>query len=160
MPEGLRDIDKLLEDVSLTLQQCQTPTKTSSTLTPLEPTKDQHQATIDQLKELLQKPVSTVLLDASLVDQFQQVARFFTTYFSALGESGRALLGLFVQNLNSTISNLQVTQEKRNRATSQEADHKQRVSKLQAHQLDLQTKASKLKLIDQKVKSLEAELQL
>ena len=31
---------------------------------------------------------------------------------------------------------------------------------MQAHQLDLQTKASKLKSIDQKVKSLEAELQL
>jgi DNA repair ATPase RecN len=69
-------------------------------------------------------------------------------------------LGLFVQNLDNTISNLQAAQEKRNRATSQEADHKQRVSKLQAHQLDLQTKASELKSIDQKVKSLEAELQL
>jgi hypothetical protein len=31
---------------------------------------------------------------------------------------------------------------------------------LQAHHLDLQTKASELKSIDQKVKSLEAELQL
>ena len=31
---------------------------------------------------------------------------------------------------------------------------------MQAHQLDLQTKASELKSIDQKVKSLEAELQL
>uniref|UniRef100_A0A2N9GZI7 Aminotransferase-like plant mobile domain-containing protein n=1 Tax=Fagus sylvatica TaxID=28930 RepID=A0A2N9GZI7_FAGSY len=57
MPDGLGDIEKLLEDVSLTLQQYQTPTKTSSTLTPLEPTKDQLQVAIDQLKELLQKPV-------------------------------------------------------------------------------------------------------
>ena len=31
---------------------------------------------------------------------------------------------------------------------------------MQAHQLDLQTKASELKSINQKVKSLEAELQL
>uniref|UniRef100_A0A2N9I9T0 Uncharacterized protein n=1 Tax=Fagus sylvatica TaxID=28930 RepID=A0A2N9I9T0_FAGSY len=123
MPEGLGDIDKLLEDVSLTLQQCQTPTKTSSTPIPLEPSKDQLQAAIDQLKELLQKPVGLVLLDASLVDQFQQAA-----------------------------------QEKRNQATNEEADHKQRVSKLQAHQLDLQTKTSELKFIDQKVKSLEAKL--
>uniref|UniRef100_A0A2N9EPX4 Aminotransferase-like plant mobile domain-containing protein n=1 Tax=Fagus sylvatica TaxID=28930 RepID=A0A2N9EPX4_FAGSY len=67
-PLDLGDIDKLLEDVSLTLQQCQTPTKTSSTLTPLEPTKDQLQAVVDQLKELLQKPVGTILLDVSLVD--------------------------------------------------------------------------------------------
>uniref|UniRef100_A0A2N9FVM5 Aminotransferase-like plant mobile domain-containing protein n=1 Tax=Fagus sylvatica TaxID=28930 RepID=A0A2N9FVM5_FAGSY len=74
MPEGLGDIDKLLEDVSLTLQQCQTPTKTSSTPIPLEPSKDQLQAAIDQLKELLQQPVGLVLLDANLVDQFQQVA--------------------------------------------------------------------------------------
>jgi hypothetical protein len=72
----------------------------------LEPSKDQLQAAIDQLKELLQKPVGLVLLDASLVDQFQQVAQFFTTHSSALSESGRALLGLFVQNLDSTISNL------------------------------------------------------
>jgi hypothetical protein len=106
MPEGLGDIDKLLKDVSLTLQQCQTPTKTSSTPIPLEPSKDQLQAAIDQLKELLQKPVGLVLLDASLVDQFKQVAQFFTTHSSALSESGRALLGLFVQNLDSTISNL------------------------------------------------------
>ena len=69
-------------------------------------------------------------------------------------------MGLFVQNLDNTISNLQAAQEKRNQATSQEADHKQRVSKLQAHQLDLQTKASELKSNDQKVKSLEDELQL
>ena len=68
MPEGLGDIDKLLEDVSLTLQQCQTSTKTSSTPIPLEPSKDQLQAAIDQLKELLQKPVGLVLLDANLVD--------------------------------------------------------------------------------------------
>ena len=118
------------------------------------------QVAIDQLKELLQQPVGLVLLDANLVDQFHQVARFFTTHSSALSESGRALLGLFVQNLDSTIFNLQVAQEKRNRATCQEAEHKQRVSKLQAHQLDLQTKASELKSIDQKVKSLEAKLQL
>uniref|UniRef100_A0A2N9F949 Aminotransferase-like plant mobile domain-containing protein n=1 Tax=Fagus sylvatica TaxID=28930 RepID=A0A2N9F949_FAGSY len=71
MPEGLGDIDKLLEDVSLTLQQYQTPTKTSSILTPLEPTRDQLQATVDQLKDFLQKPAGVVLLDASLVDQFQ-----------------------------------------------------------------------------------------
>ena len=64
-----------------------------------------------------------------------------------------------LQNLDKTISNLQATQEKRNQATSQEADHKPKVSKLQAHQFDLQTKASELKFIDQKVKSLEAELQ-
>jgi hypothetical protein len=71
MLEGLGDIEKLLEDVSLTLQQCQTPTKTSSILTPLEPTRDQLQSVVDQLKELLQKPTGIVLLDASLVDQFQ-----------------------------------------------------------------------------------------
>uniref|UniRef100_A0A2N9H3D1 Aminotransferase-like plant mobile domain-containing protein n=1 Tax=Fagus sylvatica TaxID=28930 RepID=A0A2N9H3D1_FAGSY len=160
MPEGLGDIDKLLEDVSLTLQQCQTPTKASSTSIPLEPSKDQLQAVIDQLKELLQQPVGLVILDVNLVDQFHQVVRFFTAHSSALSESGKPLLGLFVQNLDSTISNLQAAQEKRNRATSQEADHKQRVSKLQAHQLNLQTKASELKSIDQKMKSLEAELQL
>jgi hypothetical protein len=114
MLEGLRDIDKLLKDVSLTLQQCQTPTKTSSTYVPLEPSTDQLQAAISQLKELLQKLVGLVLLDATLVDQFQQVARFFTTHSSALSEGGRALLGLFVQNLDSTISNLQAAQEKRN----------------------------------------------
>ena len=71
MPEGLGDIDKLLKDVSLTLQQYQTPTKTSSILTPLEPTRDQLQVTVDQLKEFLQKPTGVVFLDASLVDQFQ-----------------------------------------------------------------------------------------
>ena len=158
MSEGLKDIDKLLEDVFLTLQQCQTPTKTSSTLIPLEPPKDQLQAAIDQLKELLQRPIGLVLLDVSLVDQFQQMAQFFTTHSFALSESGRTLLGLFVQNLDSIISNLQAAQEKRNQTTNQEADHKQRVSKLQAHQLDLQTKASELKSIDQKVKSLETEL--
>uniref|UniRef100_A0A2N9HWC3 Aminotransferase-like plant mobile domain-containing protein n=1 Tax=Fagus sylvatica TaxID=28930 RepID=A0A2N9HWC3_FAGSY len=43
---------------------CQTPTKTSSTPIPLEPSKDQLQAAIDQLRELLQKPVGLVLLDA------------------------------------------------------------------------------------------------
>jgi hypothetical protein len=137
MPEGLGDIDKLFEDVSLTLQKCQTPTKTSSTPIPLKPSKDQLQVAIDQLREFLQKPVGLVLLDASLVDQFQQVAPFFTTHSSALSESGKALLGLFVQNLDSIISNLQAAQEKRNRAANQEADHKQRVSKLQAHQFDL-----------------------
>uniref|UniRef100_A0A2N9EM61 Aminotransferase-like plant mobile domain-containing protein n=1 Tax=Fagus sylvatica TaxID=28930 RepID=A0A2N9EM61_FAGSY len=160
MLEGLGDIDKLFEDVSLTLQQCQTPTKTSSTSISLEPSRDQLQAVISQLKELLQKPVGLVLLDANLVDQFQQVTRFLTTHSSILSEGGRALLGLFVQNLESTTSKLQAAQEKRNRATSQEVDHKQRVSKLQAHQLDLQTKASELKSIDQKVKSLEFELKL
>ena len=50
MLEGLGDIEKLLEDVSLTFQQCQTPIKTSCILTPLEPTNDQLQAGIDQLK--------------------------------------------------------------------------------------------------------------
>ena len=70
MPEGLGDIDKLLEDVSLTFKQCQTPTKISSIPIPLEPLKDQLQVAIDQLKELLQKPVGLVLLDDSLVDQF------------------------------------------------------------------------------------------
>ena len=89
-----------------------------------------------------------MLLDTSLVDQFQQVARFFTTHSSVLNEGGRALLGLFVQNLDNTISNIQAAQEKRNRATSQEADHKQRVSQLQAHELDLQTKESELKSIN------------
>ena len=74
MPKSLGDIDKLFEDVSLTFQQCQTPTKTSSTPIPLEPSKDQLQAVIDWLKEFLEKPVGLVLLDASLVDQFQQVA--------------------------------------------------------------------------------------
>ena len=70
MQEGRRDIDKLLEDVSLTLQQCQTPTKTSSSSISLEPSKDQLQIAISQLKELLQKSVGLVLLDATLVDQF------------------------------------------------------------------------------------------
>ena len=65
-----------------------------------------------------------------------------------------------MQNLDNTISNLQAAQKKRDRTISQEADHKQKVSKLQAHHLDLQTKASELKSIDQKVKSLEIELQL
>ena len=160
MQEDPRDIDKLLEDVSLTLQQCQTPTKTSSASIPLEPPSDQIQAVIDQLKDHLQKPVGLVLLDATLVGQFRRVARLLTTQSFVLSEGERALLGLFVQNLGSTISNLQAAQEKRSRATSQEADHKHRVSKLQAHQLDLQAKASKLRSIDQKVKSLEAELQL
>uniref|UniRef100_A0A2N9H3S9 Aminotransferase-like plant mobile domain-containing protein n=1 Tax=Fagus sylvatica TaxID=28930 RepID=A0A2N9H3S9_FAGSY len=92
MQEGLGDIDKLLENVSLTLQQCQTPTKTSSTSISLEPSKDQLQAVIGRLKELLQKPVDLVLLDATLVDQFQQVPRFFTTHSSILSEGGKALL--------------------------------------------------------------------
>uniref|UniRef100_A0A2N9EGB3 Uncharacterized protein n=1 Tax=Fagus sylvatica TaxID=28930 RepID=A0A2N9EGB3_FAGSY len=91
MLEGLGDIDKLLENVSLTLQQCQTPTKTSSTITTLKPTQEQLQVNID-----------------------------------------------------GTISNLQAAQEKRNQATSQEAEHEQRVSRLHAHQLDLQAKASEL----------------
>ena len=88
------------------------------------------------------------------------MARFLTAHPSALSESGRALLGLFVQNLDITVSNLQTAQEKRNQAISQEVDHKQRVSRLKAHQLNLQTKASEFKSIDQKVKSLEAELQI
>ena len=108
----------------------------------------------------MQKPVGLVLLDVASVVQFRQVARLLTIHSSVLNEGGRALLGQFVQNLDNTISNLQAAQEKRNRATSQEADHKQRVSQLQAHELDLQTKESELKSIDQKVKSLEAELQL
>ena len=116
------------------------------------PSKDQLRAAIGQLKELLQKPVDLVLLDATSVDQFQQVPRFFTTHSSILSKGGKALLGLFLQNLDNTISNLQATQEKRYRATSQEADHKQRVSKLEAHQLDLKTKASELKSIDHKSK--------
>ena len=132
----------------MTLQQCQTPTKTSSSSISLEPSRDQLQTAISQLKELLQKLVGLVLLDATLVDQFRQVARFLIAYSSVLSESGRVLLGLFVQNLDSTISNLQAAQEKRNRATSQEANHKQKVSKLQAHHLDLQTKTSELKSID------------
>uniref|UniRef100_A0A2N9GZC7 Aminotransferase-like plant mobile domain-containing protein n=1 Tax=Fagus sylvatica TaxID=28930 RepID=A0A2N9GZC7_FAGSY len=92
MLESLGDIDKLLEGVSLTLQQCQTRTKTSSTSTPLEPSTDQLQATINQLKELLQKPVGLVLLNANLVDQFQ------------LG--GRALLD--IQTLQSEINDLEM----------------------------------------------------
>ena len=68
MQKGPGDIDKLLEDVSLTLQQCQTPTKTSSASVSLEPSRDQLQAAISQLKDLLQKPVGVVLLDATLVD--------------------------------------------------------------------------------------------
>jgi hypothetical protein len=79
----------------------------------LEPPSDQLQAAIDQLKELLQKLVGLVLLDATLVDQFRRVARLLTTQSSVLSEGGRALLGLFVQNLDSTISNLQAAQEKR-----------------------------------------------
>jgi hypothetical protein len=47
MLEGLGDIDKLLENVSLTLQQCQTPTKTSSTITTLKPTQEQLQVVIN-----------------------------------------------------------------------------------------------------------------
>jgi hypothetical protein len=89
------------------------------------------------LKELLKQPVNAILLDVGLVDQFLQVARFLIANPSALSESGRALLGLFVRNLDSTISNLQTAQEKKNQAISQEADHEQRVSRLQAHQLDL-----------------------
>ena len=88
------------------------------------------------------------------------MARLLTTQSFVISEGGRALLGLFVQNLDGTISNLQATQEKRSRPTSQEADHKHKVSKLQAHQLDLQTKAFELRSVDQRVKSLEAEPQL
>jgi hypothetical protein len=75
------------------------------------------------LKELLKQPANVILLDAGLVDQFQQVARFLIANPFALSESGRALLGFFVQNLDSTISNLQTAQVKRNQAISQEADH-------------------------------------
>jgi hypothetical protein len=71
-------------------------TKTSSTSISLDPSKDQLQTTVSQLKEFLQKPVGLVLLDATLVDQFQQVARFLTAHSFVLNESGRALLGLFV----------------------------------------------------------------
>uniref|UniRef100_A0A2N9F7Z1 Aminotransferase-like plant mobile domain-containing protein n=1 Tax=Fagus sylvatica TaxID=28930 RepID=A0A2N9F7Z1_FAGSY len=70
--KGLGNINKLLEDVSLTLQQCQTPTKTSSIITSLKPTKEQLQVAIKQLKELLKQPINAILLDASLVDQFLQ----------------------------------------------------------------------------------------
>jgi hypothetical protein len=116
--KGLGNIDKLLEDVSLTLQQCQTPTKTSSIITSLKPTKEQLQVAIKQLKELLKQPINAILLDASLVDQFLQVTRLMIANPFALSESGRALLGLFVQNLDSTISNVQIAQEKRNQAIS------------------------------------------
>ena len=75
------------------------------------------------MKELLKQPANVILLDAGLVDQFQQVARFLIANPFALSESGRALLGLFMQNLDSTISNLQTAQVKRNQAISQEADH-------------------------------------
>lgn len=104
--------------------------------------------------------MNVILLDAGLVDQFQQVARFLIANPSALSESGRALLGLFMQNLDSTIPSLQATKEKRNQAISQEANHEQRVSRLQAHQLDLQAKVSELKSIDQMVKSFEGKLQI
>ena len=97
MQEGPGDIDKLLEEVSLTLQQCQSPTKISSASVSLELSRDQLQAAVSQLKELLQKPVGLVLLDSTLVDQFQQVALFFTTHSSVLSEGGRALLGLFAE---------------------------------------------------------------
>ena len=42
---------------------------------------------------------------------------------------------------------------------SKKEDHEQWVSQLQAHQLKFQAKATKLKTINQKVKSLEDELQ-
>jgi hypothetical protein len=143
----------------LTLKKCQTPTKTSSAITALKPTQEQLQAAINQLKELLKQPANVILLDIGLLDQFIQVARFLITNPFSLSESGRALLGLFVQNLDGTISNLQAAQDKRNQATIQEEEHEQQVSRLQAYQLSLQAKATKLKTIDQKVKFLEVELQ-
>uniref|UniRef100_A0A2N9HXF3 Aminotransferase-like plant mobile domain-containing protein n=1 Tax=Fagus sylvatica TaxID=28930 RepID=A0A2N9HXF3_FAGSY len=65
-----------------------------------------------------------------------------------------------IDYLDSTITSLQAAQDKKNQATSKKEDHEQRVSQLQAHQLNLQAKASELKTINQKVKSLEAELQI
>ena len=75
------------------------------------------------------------LLDTGLVDQFVQVARFLIAHPFSLSESGWALLGLFVQNLDGTITSLQVAQGKRNQAMSKKEDHEQWVSQLQAHQL-------------------------
>ncbi len=95
MLEDHGDIDSLLKVVSLTLQQCQTPTKTSSTITALKPTQEQLQAAINQLKEPLKQPTNVILFYAGLVDQFQQVARFLIANPSSLSESGKALLGLF-----------------------------------------------------------------
>ena len=109
--EGLGDVDKLFEDVSLTLQKCQTPTKSTSAITVLKPTQEQLQATINQLRELLKQPMNMILLDTGLVDQFVQMARFLIVNPSSLSESGRALLRLFVQNLDGTISSLQEAQE-------------------------------------------------
>jgi hypothetical protein len=51
------------------------------------------------------------------------VARFLIANPSSLSESGMALMGLFVQNLDDTISNLQAAQDKRNQTTSQEEEH-------------------------------------
>jgi hypothetical protein len=95
----------------LTLQKCQTPTKSTSAITVLEPTQEQLQATINQLSELLKQPTNVILLDIGLVDQFVQMARFLIANPSSLSESGRALLGLFVQNLDGTISSLHEGQE-------------------------------------------------
>uniref|UniRef100_A0A2N9G039 Uncharacterized protein n=1 Tax=Fagus sylvatica TaxID=28930 RepID=A0A2N9G039_FAGSY len=126
-------IEAVISSIEVATLLCQTPTKTSSIITSLKPTKEQLQAAINQLKEILRQPTNVILLDTGLVDQFQQVARFLIANPSALSESGKALLGLFVQNLDRTIFNLQADQEKRNQAISQEADHEQRVSRLQAH---------------------------
>uniref|UniRef100_A0A2N9E3P3 Aminotransferase-like plant mobile domain-containing protein n=1 Tax=Fagus sylvatica TaxID=28930 RepID=A0A2N9E3P3_FAGSY len=113
----LGTLTNFLKMSPLTLQQYQTPTKTSSILTPLEPTRDQLQATVDQLKEFLQKPAGVVFL----------MLVWWTS-------SNR--------NLDSTISNLKQLRRKGVEPLAKKQNHKQKVSRLQVHQLDLQTKAS------------------
>uniref|UniRef100_A0A2N9G3D1 Uncharacterized protein n=1 Tax=Fagus sylvatica TaxID=28930 RepID=A0A2N9G3D1_FAGSY len=63
LSSGLGDVDKLLENVSLTLQKCQTPTKTTSAITALKPTQEQLQAAINQLKEVLKHPANMIFHD-------------------------------------------------------------------------------------------------
>lgn len=53
------------------------------------------------------QPTNVILLDSALINQFVQVAQFLIAYSSSLSENGRALLGLFVQNLDGTITSLQ-----------------------------------------------------
>uniref|UniRef100_A0A2N9EPR3 Aminotransferase-like plant mobile domain-containing protein n=1 Tax=Fagus sylvatica TaxID=28930 RepID=A0A2N9EPR3_FAGSY len=108
--EGLGDIDKLLEDVSLTLQQCQTPTKTSSSSISLEPSRDQLQTAISQLKELLQKPIGSVLLDATL--RAQKCLELQTVNAESQGlVQGMELISKTeqdIQTLQSEIANLEM----------------------------------------------------